>query len=129
MQSCLGGDRDIVSLKAALVFKLPFTAVLVPGLADLFLMPLSTTGSSSTSFSARELRLLGPLGFSAAALRTTRLKKKRKERQHQGVLFKMQVFHITLFYSKKAIIPLRNLLFFLVYHRYCPSSSRQHSLR
>lgn len=48
--------------------KLPFTAALVPGLADLFLMPLSVTGSSSTSFSARELRLLGPLGFSTAAL-------------------------------------------------------------
>lgn len=31
-------------------------------------MPLSVTGSSSTSFSARELRLLGPLGFSTAAL-------------------------------------------------------------
>lgn len=47
---------------------LPFTAALVPGLADLFLMPLSATGSSSTSFSARELRLLGPLGFSTATL-------------------------------------------------------------
>ena len=54
--------------KYILGFLLPFTAALVPGLAGLFLMPLSATGSSSTSFSARELRLLGPLGFSTAAL-------------------------------------------------------------
>lgn len=44
-------------------------AAAAPGLADLFLVPLSATGSSSTSLSARELRLLGPLGLSTAALR------------------------------------------------------------
>jgi len=63
---------------------LPFTAVLVPGLADLFLMPLSAAGSSSTSFSARELRLLGPLGFSTAALgepdRKTTNEQQRKDK-------------------------------------------------
>lgn len=57
-----------MSFKVMLVTILPFTAALVPGLADLFLMPLSANGSSSKSFSARELRLLGPLGFSTAAL-------------------------------------------------------------
>lgn len=56
----------------------PFTAVVVPGLADLFLVPLSTTGSSSTSFSARELRLLGPLGFSAVALGAPDWKKNKE---------------------------------------------------
>lgn len=69
------------------------------------------------------------LGLLCSSSETTRLKKKRKERQHQDMLLKMQVFDITLLYSKKAIIPLRTVLFFLVYHRYCPSSSRQHSLR
>ena len=69
---------------------LPFTAALVPGLADLFLMPLSATGSSSTSFSARELRLLGPLGFSTAALggQDRDIRKGRKERTTQGCVIK-----------------------------------------
>lgn len=71
--------------KVADVFKLPFPAALVPGLADLFLMPLSRIGSSSTSFSARELRRLGPLGFSTAALggpdRKTSNKKEGRTKQ------------------------------------------------
>lgn len=62
----------------------PFTAALAPGLADLFLIPLSATGSSSTSFSARELRLLSPLGFSTATLgkrdrKTNKQTRKEKE--------------------------------------------------
>lgn len=46
------------------------TIALAPGLAGLFLCAPSATVSSSTSFSARELRLLGPFGFSTAALGT-----------------------------------------------------------
>lgn len=103
---------DIVSLKAACVFKLPFTAALVPGLADLFLMALSATGSSSTSFSARELRLLGPLGFSTAALRGPERKTTNdKEGQHKDALLKMQGCALTLLYSEKDIIPLRTAVF------------------
>lgn len=110
--------------------RLPFTAALVPGLADLFLMPLSATGSSSTSFSARELRLLGPLGFSTAALGgPDRKTTTKKEGQHKDVTKKVQGCVLTLLYSEKDIIPLGTLLFFLVYHRCCPSSSRQHPLR
>lgn len=78
---CSDTHSSEVYFKLSCVFILPFTAALVPGLADLFLMPLSATGSSSTSFSARELRLLGPLGFSTAALGGPDRKTTDKERK------------------------------------------------
>lgn len=71
----------MLTSKVASVIILPLTAALVPGLADLFLMPLSAAGSSSTSFSALELRLLGPLGFSTAALREPQRRTTKEERK------------------------------------------------
>lgn len=91
---------------------LPFAAELVWGLADLFLLLLSATGSSSTSFSARELRLLGPLGFSTAALRETDIKTttNRKKKDKVQVCYKQaRVLHYCSSQSK--LIPIRTVLF------------------
>lgn len=133
MQSLLFGHNylkktEVFPLLDSNVFgwQTPFTAVVVPGLADLFLVPLSTTGSSSTSFSARELRLLGPLGFSAVALggpvlKTTTTTTKSEERKHKYAWLKRKVWD-----SSEPNTQLRTVLFFLIYqimtYRLCCSS-------
>lgn len=83
----------------------PLTAAAAaPGLADLFLVPLSATGSSSTSLSALELRLLGPLGFSTAALQgTDRTDGGRKE---DGLLLRTQMWDSRLLcWQEGAVFP------------------------
>lgn len=78
---------------------------------------------------AASARSLGLLHSSSGRARQKNNEGQERKDNTKDVLPITQVCELTLLYSEKDIIPLRTVLFFLVYHRYCPSSSRQHSLR